>query len=140
MEVDMEAVKSRIELLRGYLSSLEELKSNEEEFYKSLVYRMAVERLLHLSIECLLDIPQHIAAAKGHRPPESYADTITVLEEAGLVPPEKADNYRRIARFRDVLVHAYVSIDPDRVFEVWMRELEDLREMARDLMNAATDP
>jgi len=139
LEVDMEAVKSRVELLGRYLSSLEELKSRKEGFYKSLVYRMAVEKLLQLSFECLLDIAQHVAAAKGHRPPESYADTITVLEDR-LIPPEKADVYMRIARFRNVLVHAYVSVDRDSVFEFWMKGTEDLREMARDLVNAATDP
>ncbi len=136
----MESIKSRMELLRGYLSSLEELKPRKEEFYESLIFRMAVERLLQLSIECLLDIAQHIAAAKGHRSPESYADTITVLEEAGLISPEKADTYRSIARFRNILVHAYVSIDPGSVFDIWMKGMEDLREMARDLMKAATDP
>ncbi len=136
----MDVVRSRIELLRGYLESLEELKSRKEEFFTSLVLRMAVERLLQLSIECLLDIAQHVAAAKGQRPPESYADTITVLEEAELISSKRADVYRRIARFRNILVHGYMSIDPENVYNIWIEGLEDLRGMARDLLDAAADP
>ncbi len=39
----MEVIKSRIELLKDYLSSLEELKLRKEKFHGSLVYSMAVE-------------------------------------------------------------------------------------------------
>ncbi len=140
MEVDRQAVESRLSLFRGYLEELERLRSRAGEFQGSLVLRMAVERLLQLAIECLLDVAQHVAVAKGGRPPESYADSITVLEEAGLVDGERADLYRSIARFRNVLVHGYVRLKPEEVYRAWVRGLDDLRAMARDLLRAADDP
>ncbi len=140
MEVDRQAVESRLSLFRGYLEELERLRSRAGEFQGSLVLRMAVERLLQLAIECLLDVAQHVAVAKGGRPPESYTDSITVLEEAGLVDGERADLYRSIARFRNVLVHGYVRLKPEEVYRAWVRGLDDLRAMARDLLRAADDP
>ncbi|MDK2465080.1 MAG: DUF86 domain-containing protein [Candidatus Korarchaeota archaeon] len=140
MEVDREAVESRLSLFRGYVEELESLRARRDEFQRSLLLRMAVERLLQLAIECLLDVAQHVAAAKGRRPPESYADSITVLEESGLIDERRADLYRSIARFRNVLVHGYVRLDPSEVYRVWVEGLNDLREMARDLLRASLDP
>ena len=140
MRVDFDSIQAKFELFKGYVGELEGLLKEKEEFFHSLVLRMAVERLLQLSIECLLDIAQHIAAAKGKRPPESYSDCIKVLEEVGLIKEEKGELYRSIIRFRNILVHGYARIDPKIVYERWTKGLSDLRDMARDLLMAAEDP
>ena len=140
MRVDEEAIRARLGAFRAYMEELEELRDRASEYWSSRVLRRAVERLLHLAIESLLDVAQHVAVAKGSRRPESYADCFTVLEEAGLVSPERAGLYRSIARFRNILVHGYLELDPGAVYRLWVERLGDLRTMARDLLRAAGDP
>ena len=43
---------------------------------------------LQVSIECCLDLANHLIAAQTLRPPKDYADAFAVLGEAALVPPD----------------------------------------------------
>jgi uncharacterized protein YutE (UPF0331/DUF86 family) len=43
---------------------------------------------LQVSIECCLDLANHLIAAQALRPPNDYADAFAVLGEASLVPPD----------------------------------------------------
>jgi uncharacterized protein YutE (UPF0331/DUF86 family) len=47
------------------------------------------------------------------REPQDYKDIMVVLTEAGYLPPNRLDNFKKMAQFRNVIVHDYVRIDPE---------------------------
>jgi len=90
----------------------------------------AVERNLHIAIECVLDIGNHIIAEKGFETPEANEDIIRILGDEGVIPSEFAGIIKGIAGFRNILVHEYTGIDYGLLYSYLANRLDDLREFA----------
>jgi uncharacterized protein YutE (UPF0331/DUF86 family) len=50
------------------------------------------------------------------RAPQDYADVFRILGEAGILPQDLTEPMQDMARFRNLLVHLYRTIDQERVF------------------------
>ena len=59
--------------------------------------------------------------------PSSYADAFRKLQRAGIVPEDLADRLVRAAGFRNLVAHAYESLDMRRVHLAASRGPADLR-------------
>jgi uncharacterized protein YutE (UPF0331/DUF86 family) len=92
--------------------------------------RWTVERGLQLCTQNVLDIATHIAAAAGLDAAD-YASAIDRLVEIAVLPAEFAARLRRIAGFRNVLVHGYLRVDLKIVEEVLAQRLPELEQFAR---------
>jgi uncharacterized protein YutE (UPF0331/DUF86 family) len=72
--------------------------------------------------------PRHLtpgAAAAG-----DYREVFTVLREAGIIEPSLTCWLEEMAGFRNRLVHAYLDIDPGRVYDIARTELHDIERFA----------
>ncbi len=76
------------------------------------------ERNLHLAIECLLDIGNHIIADRNYSKPESYADIFKILSDEHVISQELYNNLEGMAAFRNILVHDYLRLNRKRVYEI----------------------
>lgn len=103
--------------------SFEELTGNE-------VLLSAVERNLHVAIECILDIGNHIIAEKGFKTPEDNNDIIRILGEEGVITSDFARKIKGIVGFRNILIHEYTEIDYKLLYNYLIYRLNDLREFA----------
>ena len=115
----LDALDEYLDFLRGYQGL------SYGEFRQDRTIRLAVERALHLSIQCIIDIASHILAATSHRRPADYGEAILLLAEEGVIPPAYAGKIVGMAQFRNILVHNYIDIDPQRVYQNWQEHLED---------------
>jgi uncharacterized protein YutE (UPF0331/DUF86 family) len=88
-----------------------------------------VERGLQLCAQNALDIATHLVAGAGRDAPD-YATAIARLAEIGVLPREFAARFRAMAGFRNVMVHAYLDVDPRRLHRVLTEHLDDFREFA----------
>lgn len=79
-------VAARLERLREYLKTLREVeKFDLARFAANPFVHGTAERYLHLAIECLLDIGNHLIAARGYRKPESYGEVFEILAEENVI-------------------------------------------------------
>ena len=119
-------VTNRISKLREYLKVLKELqKASFEEFVSNPRIRYSAERCLHLAIECAINIGNHIISALQLRKPEEYHEIALILEENGVIPREFAEEFVKMIRFRNILVHDYVGLDISRVYTFLQERLAD---------------
>lgn len=81
--------------------------------------------LLIVAAEAALDICNHLAARRGARSPEDYADCMTVLAEIGVIDSDLKVRLVRMARFRNLLVHLYARVDDGQVHRVMQEDLGD---------------
>lgn len=123
-------VVERLKRLQEYLRTLREVqKFNIQRFKDDPFIHGTAERNLHLAIECLLDIGNHIIADHGYSRPDTYAEIIEVLTKEGVVPQDIGQNLAGMAAFRNILVHDYVNLDLDMVYQIIQKKLKSLEEL-----------
>jgi len=94
--------------------------------YKSdLRSRRFIERSLHIMVEAVIDVAQHIVSDENFREPLSYRDTFLILAENGIISTEHLDIYEKMAAFRNLIVHYYERIDDEVVFGIFKKNLKD---------------
>ncbi len=91
-----------------------------------------VERGLMVCAQNVLDIATHLVASAGLDAPD-YATALDELAEIGVLEREFTKRFRGIAGFRNVLVHAYIDVDVDRLYELLNSRLDDFAEFARSV-------
>lgn len=57
-------------------------------------------------------------ADRGYRKPETYGEIFQILAEEGAIPEKLLVELEGMAAFRNVLVHDYLRLDLDRVYQV----------------------
>lgn len=130
--VKKEIIADRLEKLREYLKILRAIQKYEiERFKKDPFIHGAAERYLHLSIECLLDIGNHIIADRGCRKPDTYAEILGILVEEQIIPQGLGRRMAGMAAFRNVLVHDYLKLDLDRVYKIVKGQVKNFEALAR---------
>ena len=134
--VNKNVLSARLERLREYLGILVSIQEYDcDRFIQDPFIYGTAERNLHLSIECLLDIGNHIIADLGYAKPESYADIFRILTENQVIPLQLYKNLEGMAAFRNVLVHDYLRLDRKRVHQVIKDKTQYLEELGSVFAN-----
>lgn len=82
--------------------------------------------LLIVATEAAIDLCNHIVARRGGKAPQDYADCFAILTELGVIAPELTERLKRMARFRNLVVHLYGPVDNRRVYQFIQHDLDDL--------------
>ena len=124
--VKPEVIENRIKKLQNYLEKLSELKTiNKNEFISDFRNSNSAKYLLQVSIECCLDIANHIIASEKYRSPDDYADSFRVLNEQKIVPDSLIEKLVEMAKFRNRIVHVYWEVDEDLIYDIIQNYLND---------------
>lgn len=124
--VDKELLSRKISHLSHYISELNNAEDiNREKYTTDSRSRAFVERYLHLSIEEVFDISNHLVSFGRWREPTGYRDLFSVLQEKGVIPDNLLSTFQNMASFRNMLVHHYDKIDDEVVFGLFKKRLSD---------------
>jgi uncharacterized protein YutE (UPF0331/DUF86 family) len=130
--VSIKKISQKFIQLENYLGLLKEIsKESEEAFLKNQIIIGSAKYYLQVSIECCLDVANHIIASERLRAPNDYADSFTVLEEKGIFHQQLGQRLRQMAKFRNRLVHLYGEIDDKYVYEFLKTDVEDIRKFRK---------
>ena len=125
--VSLEKIAQKFLQLDEYLGLLRSIsKTSIEAFLKDKIIIGSAKYYLQVSIECCLDVANHIIASEYLRAPKDYADSFMVIEEEGIVAPELGQRLRQMAKFRNRLFHLYGEIDDAYVYEFMKEDLKDI--------------
>lgn len=100
--------------------SLNQFKSNQD-------FIDICERNLHIAIEAVIDVGEVIISHMGWRTPRSYRDVIDILWENNIINRLKHDILIDLIKVRNILVHNYVYLPPEKLYET-IRDLDILIE------------
>ena len=136
--VDRSVFHRRLAKLEQLLEDLQPLTEIERsDFLADRAVQAQAERWLHLAAECAIDLANHLIADRGWRMPATNRETFQVLAENGALPEDLARRMEGWAGFRNILVHLYLEIDQDILFDILTRDLHELRAFAAELNRAA---
>jgi len=93
-----------------------------------------VERTLQILIEVCIDIANHIISDQGMRLPTGYADTFKVLKENKVISETLCKTLEKMAKFRNVVVHQYETIDPKIVVSILHKNLRDFEKYKKSII------
>ena len=126
--VDKEIVQNRLLKLEEYIKDLEEYQNIKSTKYKEdKLLKRFLERTLHLAIEACLDIGNHIISDERLGLVDNNADVIRVLAENDIIKA-KEENYIKMAKFRNIIVHDYATLDDEIMIKVLKENLNDLKQ------------
>ena len=108
-------------------------QSPKEAFLKDFRNTESAKYLLLKATEAAIDICNHLVSRIGGRAPKDYADCFAVLEELRVISPDLARRLKKMARFRNLIVHLYWQVDNARVYEIVQNDLGDLEEYQRQI-------
>lgn len=111
-----DAIQVRIEHLETVIAELERLRSLGGEALQSSQSQMwAVERGLQLGAEVIFDIGNHILSAHFGVSAADYRDIVKQLAQRRVIGKDLNARLEGLAGFRNILVHDYIRLDPDKV-------------------------
>lgn len=131
MMVKKQVLEARLERVREYLAILDSVLGYDEKRFLSdpFIYSTA-ERNLHLVIEALIDIGNHIISDRGYPKPETYAEVFYILREKQVIHETLFNDIDGMTSFRNLLVHDYLKIDRKQVYQLLKMRLAALKRLA----------
>ncbi len=127
--VDTELISRKISNLLNYISELETADDiTWKKYIQDARTRAFVERYLHLAIEEMFDIANHLVSFNSWREPAGYRDLFLILHEKGVMPAGQLLTFQNMASFRNMLVHRYEKIDDELVYGIFQKRLSDFHE------------
>lgn len=130
--VKQDVILSRLDKLKEYISYLNNVKNYTKEKYlhEPLIYGSS-ERFLHLSIECVLDISNHIISDMNYRKPENNRDIFEILNENNIINEKLKNSLCNMAGFRNILVHDYLKLNRGMVYAIILNNLTDIKKFIK---------
>jgi uncharacterized protein YutE (UPF0331/DUF86 family) len=126
-EVNLDRLRELAGHLRDAVRQLRELAQPPRElFVADPRVKNSAKYLLIVAAEAALDIGNHLAARRGARSPEDYADCMAIMAELGVIDDDLATRLMRMSRFRNLLVHLYARVNDGEVHRVIREDLSDL--------------
>jgi uncharacterized protein YutE (UPF0331/DUF86 family) len=142
--VDRDKVKKLLQHLCVYTEHLRGIVDQDRRAYLQDPKSTGSARYyLQVSIETCINIAHHIIATEKLRAPTDYRDSFRVLDEVGIVPHTLARKMQELAGLRNILVHLYLEVDDELIYEGIRTELGDFAAFAEHIlafMDSADDP
>lgn len=106
------------------------IRSIEDEclsrFVSDPIYRGALLHYLYLLADTCISLAELMVKYRELRIPQTYAEAFEILGENGILQPDFAFEFSRIAGFRNFLAHDYERIDPEFVCDQILSRLTDV--------------
>jgi uncharacterized protein YutE (UPF0331/DUF86 family) len=96
--------------------------------------KRAVERGLQVSVEICLDIGRRIISQNGYEYPDSNRRVFEILAREGIVSPALLPALRKMAGFRNIVIHEYVRIDDVQVYGMLKSNVGDFEAFAAEIV------
>ena len=88
------------------------------EYLKRKYLQPATERYLHIAIEIITDLGNFLIRKLKLPHPNTYSETFEILCRNGILPLKMEESLVAMAKFRNRLVHGYMSIDRKFLYDI----------------------
>ena len=125
--IDRKVVTQRAAWIRETMGALRDLPlKDKEEFLRNRHYIAAAESYLRRSLEALFDVGRHILAKSFAFPATEYKEIAKGLLDKKILNEDEAELMRKMAGYRNRMVHFYHEITPEELHEVCLNHLDEI--------------
>lgn len=105
-------------------------QGDRETFLVDLLRQESVLLNLQRACENVIDIANIAVAELDLGVPASARESFELLENAGVIKTETTSKMATMVGFRNMVVHQYFRIDPEKVCDIVETDLQDLQHFA----------
>jgi uncharacterized protein YutE (UPF0331/DUF86 family) len=134
-EINQKVISQRALWVLDMIDALHDLHLEEKEVFLSDRHKVAAaESYLRRSLEALFDIGRHILAKKFAYPAPEYREITKGLFEKRILEAKEAELMRRMAGYRNRMVHFYHEISPQELHEICLYHVDEIKLLAEKLV------
>ena len=110
------------------VDSLKDLQLEERVSFLAERHKVAAaESHLRRALEALFDIGRHILAKRFAYPATEYKDIAKGLSDKGILVEKEAESMRKMAGYRNRMVHFYHEITPEELHEICLYHVNEIK-------------
>ncbi|HEY3131871.1 MAG TPA: DUF86 domain-containing protein [Acidobacteriota bacterium] len=129
-------IVARVSLIRQMLSDIGSLPLSSLEAFQADPRNVAsAESYLRRALEALLDLGRHIGARGFGKAAAEYKQIAEVLRDAGVLDETASKILRKLAGYRNRMVHFYDEVSHRELWEICTNELKDIERVLDVLLN-----
>lgn len=119
--IDRETIENRFGIILKNLQSLRKISGMKDKFFSNEHLSAAAKYYLQTSIEAMIDIGNHIIARNKLGVPQSN------------IKKENLSRYKKMVKFRNLVVHLYHTVDDEKVYEILRNNLQDFETFIKEI-------
>lgn len=139
-EIDSKVVVQRAFWVSQMMESLSDLHLEEKTAFLADRHKIAAaESYLRRALEALFDIGRHILAKRFAYPATEYKEIAKGLSDKRVLVEEEAELMRKMAGYRNRMVHFYHEITPEELHEICLYHVNEIKFLADKLVQWAKE-
>ncbi len=130
--IDKSFVEVKLSYIQSYYQELETvLVYRDQEIKEDKLKLRALERIIQLIVDEMIDINNHFIRYAKLRVPGDFQSTFLVLAENSILPQEFAAKLAPVVGLRNRLVHRYEEVDINILLNAIRKSRNDFKEYVR---------
>lgn len=127
--IDKHLIEKKLRRIEDFLREIEsaDAPADLDSFSTNIIFKRFVERNIELAIEQMIDVCKHFIGSLDLREPETYAECFAILGESGIIADQTVETCKSMARYRNLLIHAYDGVDDTITYGIYEKRLNDFR-------------
>ena len=133
--VDKDIISVKILHVNECLGRLQEKKNIKKELF--LRNKDAQDIVLHnlqTAIQGCIDIASHIISDEQWQIPGNVTGLFDVLKERKVINAKTSEILRKMAGFRNIIVHEYEDIDFEKVYDIFKNCMPDFKSYLKQII------
>jgi len=136
-DIDPKVLTQRAAWVLEMIGALRDLPlRNKGKFVQNRHNVAAAESYLRRSLEALFDIGRHILAKKFAMPATEYKEIARGLLDKKILNEKEAELMRKMAGYRNRMVHFYHEITPEELHEICLGHLDEIKLLLDKILQA----
>lgn len=136
----MERIIQKIGRINEYIRVLATMQDDcISKFDKDPIFRGAMLHYLYLMADTCIVLAEMTIKKKNLRTPQSYSEAFDILGDSGILDPEFAYDFAKIAGFRNFLSHDYETIESKVICNQILAKIPDIRNFLGQIKKAVLE-
>lgn len=125
--VDKDIILAKSSAVKKHIKRIKDLPLKDfQTFQNNSDYQDILLFNIQLAVQNCIDIAAHIISDEDLGIPGSTNEMFYTLEENGYLTRDITEKMVRAVGFRNLIVHEYVNLKLDRVYEISKKDINDL--------------
>lgn len=120
--------RNQISETLDHMEELLAIYQNGSRWADDEIRSLALQRIVHVTIESILDVGNAMIDGFIMRDPGSYEDIIDIMEDERVVTPEMAGPLKRVIELRKTIVRDFTKVDTEEIDGIFHDEIDCLKE------------